>query len=129
MKKFLVHLLIEIAALLGSVIVAGLLVKSDHPTLGLTTLSTYGVVMFWRFGIEKINTEYMTNMAAARQRRLETALAAAATEALWISDVVQTSNLTTYIIDVPGHGRFLVDFPTKKNTTTTDSIAQVSDKD
>ena len=30
--------------------------------------------------------------------------------------MVETERLVTYIIDVPGHGRFLVDFPTTKNT-------------
>ena len=129
MKRFIIRLVLEFVVIVATAIAAALLVKNEHPVMGLWILSAYGMFNLWRLGIEKINTEYTTNMAAARQRRLETALAAAATEALWISDVVQTSNLTTYIIDVPGHGRFLVDFPTKKNTTTTDSIAQVSDKD
>ena len=50
-------------------------------------------------------------------RRLEEAFTAAAAEALWVSDVVETERLVTYIIDVPGHGRFLVDFPTTTKDT------------
>ena len=127
MKRFIIRLVLEFVVIAATAIVSAQLVKHGHPVLGLWMLSLYGVFNLWRLGIERINTEYTKNVKEARMRRLEAAFAAAAVETLWVSDVVESEGLTTYVIDAPGHGRFLVDFPTKKNTTTTDT--QASDKD
>ena len=117
MKRFITRLSLEFVAILAAAIAAALLVKTGHPVLGLWGLSIYAMFNLYRLGIEKINAQYNNSVKTARMRRLEGAFAAAACEALWVSDVVETASLTTYVIDVPGHGRFLVDFPTTTKDT------------
>lgn len=117
MKRFVVRVALEFVAIATAAIVAAQLVKSGHPILGLWTLSLYGVFNLWRLGISKIDAEYNNSVKAARMRRLEEAFTAAAIKARWVSAVVETERLVTYIIDVPGHGRFLVDFPTTTKDT------------
>lgn len=125
MKRFIIRLVLEFVVIAATAIVSAQLVKHGHPVLGLWMLSLYGVFNLWRLGIERINAEYNNNVRESRMRRLEEALAAAACEALWVSDVVEIERLVTYIIDVPGHGRFLVDFPT--TTKDTDDAAKTED--
>lgn len=117
MKRFIARLSLEFVAILAAAIAAALLVKTGHPVLGLWGLSIYAMFNLYRLGIEKINAQYNNSVKTARMHRLEGAFAAAACEALWVSDVVETASLTTYVIDVPGHGRFLVDFPTTTKDT------------
>ena len=126
MKRFVTRVAFEFVAIAAAAIVATQLVKSGHPVLGLWTLSLYGVFNLWRLGIERINAEYTKNVKEARMRRLEAAFAAAAVETLWVSDVVESEGLMTYVIDAPGHGRFLVNFPT---TTKDTEDATKNDKD
>ena len=68
MKRFIIRLVLEFVVIAATAIAAALLVKNEHPVMGLWILSAYGMFNLWRLGIEKINTEYTTNMAAARQR-------------------------------------------------------------
>lgn len=125
MKRFTIRLVLEFVAIAAAAIAAALLVKSGHPVLGLWGLSIYGLYNLWRLGIEKINAQYERDLREARMRRLEEAFTAAAAEALWVSAVVETASLTTYVIDAPGHGRFLVDFPT--TTKDTDDATKTDD--
>ncbi len=56
----------------------------------------------------------------ARERRIkivEAALASAAVEALWVTEVTQDGR---YIIDAPGHGRIIVHVPEEGTTDTVD---------
>lgn len=118
MKRFIARLSIEFIAIVAAAIAAALFVKNEHPVMGLWILSAYGMFNLWRLGISKIDAEYNDGVKAARMRRLEEAFTAAAVETLWVSDVVESESegLTTYVIDAPGHGRFLVNFPTTKDT-------------
>lgn len=116
MKRFIIRISLEIIAIAAAAVSAALLVRSGHPVMGLWALSLYGIFNLWRLGVSKIDAEYRENIDKGRQRRLEEAFTAAAIKARWVSAVVETERLVTYIIDVPGHGRFLVDFPTTKNT-------------
>lgn len=125
MKRFIAHLVIEFVVIAAAAVSAAQFVKTGHPVLGLWTLSLYGVFNLWRLGIERINAEYTKNVKEARMRRLEAAFAAAAVETLWVSDVVESEGLTTYVIDAPGHGRFLVNFPT--TTKDTDDATKTKD--
>lgn len=125
MKRLVIQLFVEIVAIAAAAIVATQLVKSGHPVLGLWTLSLYGVFNLWRLGISKIDAEYNDSVKAARMRRLEEAFTAAAIKARWVSAVVETASLTTYVIDAPGHGRFLVNFPT--TTKDTDDATKTKD--
>lgn len=125
MKRFIIRLVLEFVVIAATAIVSAQLVKHGHPVLGLWMLSLYGVFNLWRLGIERINTEYTKNVKEARMRRLEAAFAAAAVETLWVSDVVESEGLTTYVIDAPGHGRFLVNFPT--TTKDTDDATKTED--
>lgn len=125
MKRFIIRLVLEFVVIAATAIVSTQLVKHGHPVLGLWMLSLYGVFNLYRLGIEKINAQYNNSVKTARMRRLEEAFTAAAAEALWVSTVVETASLTTYVIDVPGHGRFLVNFPT--TTKDTDDATKTKD--
>lgn len=116
MKRFIARVTLEFVIIVAAAVSAALLVKSGHTALGLWIITGYGIFNLWRIGTEKINAEYYKNTKEAYLHRLEFALAAAACETLWVSDVVETERLVTYTIDVPGHGRFLVNFP-KTNAT------------
>ena len=61
-----------------------------------------------------------TDNNTARERRIkivEAALASAAAEALWVTEVTQDGR---YIIDAPGHGRIIVHVPEEGTTDTVD---------
>lgn len=125
MKHFVTRVALEFVTIVAASIAATLLVKNEHPVMGLWILSAYGMFNLWRLGISKIDAEYNDSVKAARMRRLEEAFTAAAIKARWVSAVVETASLTTYVIDAPGHGRFLVNF----STTTKDTDDATKTKD
>lgn len=119
MKHFFVQLTIEYTVLLSAAVMAALLVRGEHPALGLTVIALYGAVNLVRLILDKIDAEYTEEtkvaqlrnlkerlrLEKARKRQLELALLDAATETLWVSDVTRDG---VYTIETPNHGCFVI---------------------
>ncbi len=142
MKSFFVRGVLEFAVITTAVIAATQFVKSGHPAVGLGILTVYAMFSLYRLGIEKINSQYESDLkeaqksllrgrlssARAQQRRLETALVSAATEALWVSDVEIRGDKVAYVIDVPESGRIVVHLPNEDATKTKDAAPAASEE-
>ena len=119
MKRFFVQLTIEYTALLSAAVMAALLVRGEHPALGLTVIALYGAVNLVRLMLDKIDAEYTEEtkvaqlrnlkerlqLEKARKRQLELALLDAVAETLWISKVTEDG---VYIVETPDHGCFVI---------------------
>lgn len=92
--------------------------KAGHPAFAMWILAVYSAILICL-------SEFRQTNETARQRRLEErlsdevartrclgeALVAAATETLWVEDVIETPSISSYVIDVPEHGRIIVHLP------------------
>lgn len=110
MKRFFVENTILIAAGL----VAAMITKAGHPALALFLLAAYAAVLIYL-------SEDRQDREATRERRLGEALVLAATEALWVEEVVETTSVISYVIDVPERGRIVVHLPADDATKTEDA--------
>ncbi len=124
MKRFFVENTILIAAGL----VAAMITKAGHPALALFLLAAYAAVLIYlsedrqdREATRLRRLEERLSDEVARERRLGEALVLAATEALWVEEVVETTSVISYVIDVPERGRIVVHLPADDATKTEDA--------
>lgn len=104
--------------------------KAGHPAFAMWILAMYAAVLICL-------SEYRQDKEAAQTRRLEErladevarechlgeALVLAATEAMWVETVVETSYISSYIISVPSRGRIVVHLPNEDASTKNDEDA------
>lgn len=101
--------------------------KAGHPAFAMWILAMYAAVLIclseYRQDKEAAQTRRLEERLAdevARECRLGEALVLAATEALWVEEVVETTSVISYVIDVPERGRIVVHLPADDATKTED---------
>ena len=139
MKHFFVQLTIEYTVLLSAAVMAALLVRGEHPALGLTVIALYGAVNLVRLMLDKIDAEYTEEtkvtqlrnlkerlrLQKARKRQLELALLDAATETLWVSNVTRDG---VYTIETPNRGCFVIIGEEETDDTKTTDAPEASEE-
>lgn len=121
MKRFVT----ESVILLAIALVARFVAEARHPALALFLLAAYAAVLIYlsedRQATRLRRLEERLADASARECRLGEALILAATEALWVEEVVETTSVISYVIDVPERGRIVVHLPADDATKTEDA--------
>ena len=133
MKSFFVRGVLEFAVITTAVIAATQFVKSGHPAVGLGILTVYAMFSLYRLGIEKINSQYESDLKEAQKSLLRGRLSSARAqqrrlEALWVSDVEIRGDKVAYVIDVPESGRIVVHLPNEDATKTKDAAPAASEE-
>ncbi len=130
MKRFVT----ESVILLAITLVARFVAEAGHPALALFLLAAYAAVLIYlsedrqdREATRLRRLEERLADALARECRLGEALVLAATEALWVEEVVETTSVISYVIDVPEKGRIVVHLPADDATKTDDAPEAVEE--
>ena len=126
MKRFVTESVILLVIALVSRFVA----EAGHPVLALFLLAAYAAVLIYlsedrqdREATRLRRLEERLVDEVARERRLGEALVLAAAEALWVEEVVETTSVISYVIDVPEKGRIVVHLPNEDASTKNDEDA------
>lgn len=124
MKRFVT----ESVILLTIALVARFVAEARHPAPALFLLAAYAAVLIYlsedrqdREATRLRRLEERLADASARECRLGEALVLAATEVLWVEEVVETTSVISYVIDVPERGRIVVHLPADDATKTEDA--------
>lgn len=124
MKRFVTESVILLVIALVSRFVA----EAGHPALALFLLAAYAAVLIYlsedrqdREATRLRRLEERLVDEVARERRLGEMLVSAATEALWVNEVIETSHISSYVIDVPDQGRIVVHLPNETDTAAEDA--------
>ncbi|MFC2369666.1 MAG: hypothetical protein ACFNMB_00350 [Candidatus Saccharimonas sp.] len=129
MKRFFVENAILIAISVATTFIA----KAGHPAFAMSFLAVYAAIIIYLSEVRQIKEtarqrrlEERLADEVARERRLGEMLVSAATEALWVNEVIETPSISSYVIDVPEHGRIVVHLPATEEDTKTDDAPEAS---